>query len=534
METSHIPIKATGRFSQLICDYLDENKKLEQFYNNFPKIESFKDQIERKKISYSKEHRNILVNVLKDQYNGINVTEEVKKQLELIGKENTFTITTGHQLCLMTGPLYFIYKIISTINLCKQLKEKYPELNFVPIYWMASEDHDFDEINSFQFKNNYFTWKKDYKGAVGQLSLNDLQKVLDNFESILDNKIESIQIKSLIRKSYRKAKNLAEATFLLVNELFGKNGLIVIEPNNKKLKAQFSPFIKDELLNQKNHSEVIKQTELLKNIYGKNYSSQVTPRVINLFYLTKKYRYRIEKIDKGFSLIGTEKKFSKQEILELLDKHPERFSPNVILRPLYQEVILPNICYIGGAGEIAYWLQLKKMFDRNNVLFPSLLLRNSVLLYSEKQKNKTLKLNLNVTDLFLNREKLINQKIQQLSKINLDLSFLKKKLKKQFIFLKDLSDKTDKSFIGAVRAQEKKQINGINKLEKRLHKAQKRVYEDELNRLTHLHDQLFPNDQLQERNFNFFTFYHEIGHKMIPILLNALDPLATNFTLIKY
>ena len=174
------------------------------------------------------------------------------------------------------------------------------------------------------------------------------------------------------------------------------------------------------------------------------------------------------------------------------------------------------------------------MFDRNNVLFPSLLLRNSVLLYSEKQKNKTLKLNLNVTDLFLNREKLINQKIQQLSKINLDLSFLKKKLEEQFIFLKDLSEKTDKSFIGAVRAQEKKQINGINKLEKRLHKAQKRVYKDELNRLTHLHDQLFPNDQLQERNFNFFTFYHEIGHKMIPILLNALDPLNTNFTLIKY
>ena len=176
METSHIPIKATGRFSQLICDYLDENKKLEQFYNNFPKIESFKDQIDRKKISYSKEHRNILVNVLKDQYNGINVTEEVKNQLELIGKENTFTVTTGHQLCLMTGPLYFIYKIISTINLCKQLKEKHPELNFVPIYWMASEDHDFDEINSFQFKNNYFTWKKDYKGDVGQLSLNDLKR----------------------------------------------------------------------------------------------------------------------------------------------------------------------------------------------------------------------------------------------------------------------------------------------------------------------------------------------------------------------
>ena len=534
METKHIPIKATGRFSQLICDYVDKNKKLEQFYDIFPILESFKDQIKKKKKSFLKKQREILVNVLRNQYLGINSTEEVKNQIELIGKENTFTVTTGHQLCLMTGPLYFIYKIISTINLCKELKKKYPESNFVPIYWMASEDHDFDEIGSFQFKNKNFRWNKKYNGAVGLLSLEDLQVVLDDFESILDNKIESKQIKSLIKKSYRKANNLAEATFLLVNELFGKYGLLVIEPNNKKLKTQFTPYIKDELFNQKNHFEVIEQTELLKNIYNEHYSSQVNPRIINLFYLTKKDRFRLEKLDNEFSLIGTEKKFSKKEILELLIKHPERFSPNVILRPLYQEVILPNLCYIGGAGEIAYWLQLKKIFDRNNVVFPSLLLRNSALLYSDKQHKKIEKLNLKVTDLFLNRNNLIDLKIQHLSKINLDLSFLKKKLEQQFTFLKDLSDKTDKSFIGAVKAQEKKQINGIKKLEKRLFRAQKRVHKDELNRLTQLHDQLFPNDQLQERNLNFFTFYDELGDKMIPLLLDTLDPLTLDFTLIKY
>ena len=203
---SHIPIKATGRFSQLICDYVDKNKKLEQFYDIFPILESFKDEIKKKKKSFLKKQREILVNVLRNQYLGINSTEEVKNQIELIGKENTFTVTTGHQLCLMTGPLYFIYKIISTINLCKELKKKYPESNFVPIYWMASEDHDFDEIGSFQFKNKNFRWKKDYNGAVGQLSLNNLEKVLDDFESILDNKIESTEIKNLIKKVIEKQK----------------------------------------------------------------------------------------------------------------------------------------------------------------------------------------------------------------------------------------------------------------------------------------------------------------------------------------
>jgi len=534
MRKQNISLKDTGRFSQLICDYLSKNKNLQHFYGNYPNLENSQNQIELKKDSYSKRSRQILVNSLNTQYAKKSLKKEVSKNLKLLANENTFTVTTGHQLCLMTGPLYFIYKIISTINLCKQLKIKNPESDFIPVYWMASEDHDFEEINSFLFQDKTIQWKTESEGAVGNLPLTDLQKELDLFEAYLENHSDNNFIKELLEKSYRKAKNLSEATFDLVNQLFGDYGLIVIEPNKKVLKNLFAPIVKDELKNNTSFNKVTEQIDLIKKKYNKKYSPQVNPREINLFYLTSQGRFRIEKNDKGFSLNGGELDFTRDAFFKILEEHPERFSPNVILRPLFQELILPNLFFVGGASEISYWFQLKKNFDYYNLPFPSLLLRNSALIYSEKLKSKIDKLDLSMSDLFLKRNALINKKIRQISSIDLDLKFLKTKLNDQFNYLQTLANKTDKSFEGAVNAQLKKQMKGLDHLEKRLLKAQKRKLSDHVYRISLLHEQLFPNDQLQERISNFFTFYLEIGDKMIPSLINCLDPLNADFTLIEY
>ncbi|MDA7693590.1 bacillithiol biosynthesis cysteine-adding enzyme BshC [Flavobacteriaceae bacterium] len=534
MHTQHISIKDTGRFSQLICDYLSQKVNLQNFYGHYPSLKNAKNQIEQKSTHFSKEIRSVLVEVLREQYKPMAQTKGVSSNIELLGQENTFTVTTGHQLCLMTGPLYFIYKIISTINLCKQLKAEYPESNFVPVYWMASEDHDFEEISSFQFQDKKIKWNREAAGAVGELPLDDLQSVLDTFESHLGERPESEVVKSWLEKSYRKASNLSEATLHLVHELFGAYGLVVLEPNVPSLKKIFTPFVKEELLSQVSYDSVSHQITELITKYDANYKPQVNPRPINLFYLTPKGRYRIEKQNGIFVLQGTEQQFSESEFLQLLEKHPERFSPNVILRPLYQEVILPNLCYIGGGGEVAYWFQLKHNFDRLKIPFPMLLVRNSALLYSEKSARKISKLGLEPRDLFLDRKALIVKKVKENSEIDLDLNFLKVQLEKQFTYLQNLVNKTDSSFEGAVQAQEKKQLKGIQHLEKRLLKAQKRVLADQLQRVEVLHDALFPNDQLQERNQNFISLYMEIGSDFIPMLINTLDPLNPDFTLIEY
>ncbi|HMB64790.1 MAG TPA: bacillithiol biosynthesis BshC, partial [Eudoraea sp.] len=207
---------------------------------------------------------------------------------------------------------------------------------------------------------------------------------------------------------------------------------------------------------------------------------------------------------------------------------------NVIARPLYQEVILPNLCYIGGGGELAYWLELKSSFDAMKVPFPILLLRNSAMVITEKQHKKLEKLNIKTADLFLKQSSLINKKIREISNIDIDFSPQKEYLRQQFEALYDLAEKTDKSFLGAVKAQEARQKKGLEHLEKRLLKAQKRKLKDQVVRLTAIQNELFPNQSLQERHLNFSELYLEIGPQLIPVLLDALIPLQAEFLVLRY
>jgi bacillithiol biosynthesis cysteine-adding enzyme BshC len=224
--------------------------------------------------------------------------------------------------------------------------------------------------------------------------------------------------------------------------------------------------------------------------------------------------------------------FTQEEILRLLENHPEMFSPNVIMRPLFQEVILPNLCYIGGGGEIAYWLELKSFFDAVKVTFPILLVRNSVLLATEKQVKKADKLQLTWNDLFSKQKDFINKVTKTASQFPINLTEQKEQLHKQFENLFELASQTDKSFVGAVKAQEVKQTKGLENLEKRLLKAQKRKYSDILERATDLQNDLFPNKSLQERQANFSEFYLENGPDLIPKLISSLHPLEQNFGII--
>ncbi|WP_452232607.1 bacillithiol biosynthesis cysteine-adding enzyme BshC [Lacinutrix sp. MEBiC02595] len=531
MPTECIAFKKTNYFSSLICDYLEENKELQPFYNNFPKLENFKKQIEEKTASVKSESRIILSEALKKQYENTEVSVKTLQNIEDLKLDNTFTITTGHQLNLFTGPLYFLFKIVSVINLAAQLKQEYPESNFVPIYWMATEDHDFEEINYFNFKGKKVQWNRNASGAVGELSTEGLDDVFDVFTKELGSGKNAETLRELFQSAYLKHDNLADATLYLANALFAEYGLVIVEANTKDLKQLFVPYIEEELLNQtsfKTVSETNKRLEALSSVS----KIQVNPREINLFYLNKNLRERIVFEDEAYKVLNTDITWSKNEILKEVSDFPQRFSPNVIMRPLYQEVILPNLCYTGGGGELAYWLQLKDYFEVVKVPFPMLLLRNSALIKTEKQAGKLSKLNISNEDLFLKRDAFINKKVRQISNIDIDFSEQLKELQAQFKDLYTLAEQTDTSFIGAVAAQEKKQINGLQHLEKRLLTAQKRKLKDQVERMTELQNELFPNASLQERNTNFSELYLEFGEQLVPKLIEELKPLQGDFTII--
>ncbi|WP_417885621.1 bacillithiol biosynthesis cysteine-adding enzyme BshC [Zunongwangia sp.] len=535
MPTDCISYSETNYFSNLILDYLDQKEELASFYNRFPEIDNFKDQINEKEKNFSVESRKVLVESLHKQYNGFEVSEATLANIESLSKSTTFTITTGHQLNLFTGPLYFLYKIISVINLTKLLKKEYPSHDFVPVYWMATEDHDFDEINYFNLNGKKFQWNSSEKGAsidaVGYLSTAGLDEVFKLFSAEIGGGSAADKLKSLFQEAYLAHENLTDATRYLANELFKEYGLVIIGAQQPELKKMFIPYVENELVKQHSYKHTEKKTEELANL---GYNVQVNPREINLFYLNNGYRERIIKRDGKFYVHEKKIEWSKEDILSELHENPQHFSSNVMMRPLYQEVILPNLCYIGGGGELAYWLELKDYFEAENVPFPILLLRNSALLQSEKQQEKRTKLDISNKELFLQQHELINRKVRKISNIDIDFSPQKEHLVKQFQEMYDLAEKTDKSFLGAVKAQEVKQLKGLQNLEKRLLKAQKRKLKEEVSRIAELQNQLFPNQSLQERQTNFSEWYAEYGNELIEMLLNTLNPLEQNFKIITF
>ncbi|TVZ15055.1 bacillithiol biosynthesis cysteine-adding enzyme BshC [Maribacter sp. MAR_2009_72] len=531
MDIDCLPLDKTGYFSKLICDYIVEDVKLKPLYHRFPSIEGFKGQIEEKRKSFTTEQRTILYRSLNNQYQQVNASEQTRENIALLKEDNTFTIVTGHQLNLFTGPLYFLYKIISTINLAKELKTAFPENNFVPIYWMATEDHDFEEINYFNYKGLKFQWNKKAKGAVGHLSTEGLNEVFSLFANTIGDSKNAQDLKELFEASYLEHDNLTDATRYLANELFSQYGLVIIDGDDKELKKMLVPFMKKDIFEQIAFDKVSATIVDLEKL-SMDYTVQVNPREINYFYLADGVRGRIVESKGKYYVNDTELSFTKKELVHEMENSPERFSPNVIARPLYQEVILPNLCYIGGGGEIAYWLELKSTFQAMNVPFPILLVRNSALLIKDKQADKLARMKISKSDLFLKQSSLINKKIREISNIDIDFTPQKKALEAQFEALYDLAEKTDKSFLGAVKAQEVKQKKGLDALEKRLLKAQKIKLKDHVIRLTEIQNELFPRQSLQERNLNFAEFYLAYGKELIPMLVKALQPLSLDFTVI--
>ena len=430
---------------------------------------------------------------------------------------------------MFTGPLYFLYKIVSVINLTEELKTAYPEHNFVPIYWMATEDHDFEEINYFNFKDKKFRWNRENNGPVGRLSTENLDLVYEAFSNEIGIGNNANYLLDLFKKSYLEHRNLADATRYLANELFKNEGLVIIDGDDLELKKLFIPYVKDELINQTSFKKVSETIPLLEE-----YNVQVNPREINLFYIQDNLRERIVFENGNYKINNTSLSFSESEILTELEKNPENFSPNVILRPLYQEVILPNLCYIGGGGEIAYWLELKSNFEANKITFPMLLVRNSVLLVTEKQVSKLDKLNLTWDEIFMPQKVLSDNKTKEFSVFTIDFSEQKSILEKQFERLHQIALQTDKSFIGAVKAQKAKQIKGLENLEKRLLKAERKNHISKLERIFEIQNELFPNQSLQERTQNFSSVHTEISdyRSFIEKLLAGLHPLEQNFSII--
>jgi len=517
MKITEIDYSATGAFSALITDYLARDPKLAAFYHRYPELAAFGEQLKEKQ--FNPEHRAVLCQELARQYSTLaTVHPAVQQNLDLLAQPNTYTVTTGHQLNIFTGPLYFVYKIITTINLARQLQEAYPAYNFVPVYWMATEDHDFAEINHFNLFGKLYTWESEQKGAVGRFNLHDMEALLASLPAI----------DPVLTKPYRQQQNLADATRALTQAHFGEYGLVALDGDNPALKQLFAPVIQRELREQIAHEQVSQASEKL----AVDYKAQVISREINLFYLDQRLRERIVLEENRYKILNTDLSFSLDEIEKLAAEHPERFSPNVILRPLYQEMVLPNLAYIGGGAEVNYWGQLKSLFETFQVTFPMVLLRNSALYITKPNATRLQKLNLAVADIFKDTAALKKQITAQFEQKAISLAAEKDQVKTIFDQIEKLAAAVDGTLTKTVAAEAQKVQNALEVLEKKLVKANDAKYEIYFNQLANLKDKLFPGGTLQERVDNLLT-YAINNPNFIPELVAAFQPLDFRFTILE-
>lgn len=517
MKIYKVPLEKTGSFSKIFLDYLCQNENLRPFYSLFPSIDNLKLQIEQKK-SFEFSKRIFLREAINTQYSGIEKSAKFIENLKALASQDAFTITTGHQLNLFTGPLYFIYKIVTVINLCKKLSEALPGYKFIPVYWMASEDHDVEEINHFTIFNKKYVWETDQTGPVGRFHLHGIDNILD----------ELPEKSFTLERAYLHHKNLADATRFFVNELFGEEGLIVVDPDHPLLKKEMKKVLKEELFSQTSN-KAIEKTNVELRKYG--YEGQVFSREINLFYIEKKLRERIVMEDGRFHVLNTNYYFTDEEITNLIELHPEKFSPNVILRPLYQEMILPNLAYIGGPSEVAYWLQLKEMFDRYEVPFPIVMPRNFALVINKTNARKLQKANLDPADLFLELPHL-KEKFLMKNGHNLHvLTAEQEGIRKIFEDIRKKAEIIDQSLVAFVGAEETRVEKIMQNIEKRLKKSEEKNHDTAISQLESLKEKLFPGGGLQERTENFLSFYFN-DRSFLNTLLQSFDPLDFNMNIL--
>ncbi|MBK0380446.1 bacillithiol biosynthesis cysteine-adding enzyme BshC [Mucilaginibacter segetis] len=536
MDADCIDYKETGFFSSTVTDYLDNVPELRSFYSYRPDMQGFAELFEHKKVTTN---RDLLVQVLNAQYSKAggqnNATPAlpyagiVNANIRLLGADNTYTVTTGHQLNIFTGPLYFIYKIVTAIKLCRQLKAAFPDKNFVPVYWMASEDHDFAEINYTNIGGKKVHWWYEATGATGRINPDTMRQAINQYKGVLGLEGHSSELGEMVETAYTKFDKLADATRYLVNALFGQYGLVIIDADDHQLKQQFAPIMERDIIEQnsfKNINEAIGQLQQL------GVHAQVNPREINFFYLKDNMRERLVFEEGRYSVLNTDISFSEDELRQEIKSAPERFSPNVVMRPLYQECILPNIAYVGGGAEVVYWLELKSNFDFYGVDFPILILRNSGLVIRKDTAAKIAAMELNAADIFKPTDEIKSTWVKKHSSHDLTLNEEWREIQCVFEKIKLRSHKIDPTLEPSAAAVQARLKHALDNLEKKLVKAEKKNYHIRLEQIEHIKKDLFPKNSLQERTENFGLSYVKWGQFFIDELILNFEPLDFKFTVL--
>lgn len=516
---SEIPFSSLPGFSRLFLDYVNGVPELETLYDFRPDQKGYEYAIRRSQAIGI--NRTSLAAVVSQQYAA---TPDIlpKNLLEKLAQPSSCTVTTGHQLCIAGGPAYFIYKIASVIQLAAKLSKMY-NANVVPVYWMATEDHDVDEVRSTTMFGKKHSWNTTQEGAVGRLTTDDLGPYIEEIAGVLGSSPKALEMSAVLKKIYAPGKTIATATREFVHWLFG-DAIICIDPDSAELKKAAGGMFTDELQHSTAEKIVNETSVFLEN---KRYAIQVKPRNVNLFYLDGTSRKRIERQEDGrFILVDGSQIPTEINALEEVKTSPEKFSPNVVLRPLYQQIILPNVAYVGGPGELVYWLQYKQLFDHYRVAFPVLQPRFFGLQIAKKDFDWMHKNRVSVAELVSDFDESLKKKLADRAGEELSLENEQEILTLLRSTVAEKASRADATLRAFAEAEMKKAGDALKVVEVRMMRAIKQREEVFTSQFRKVRDKVLPENTLQERTENFLSLSVSTGIDVKELLEGELFPVS--------
>ena len=523
-----LPSGSAG-ISKIFNDYLYDFPKVRKYFSHdFHSLDSLHSHFPN--IQKSSEHRQKLVEILTEQNTKFGCGQRTLDNIRLLKDQHAFCVVTGQQVGILGGPLYTLYKTLTAIRLARELSAKFLEHKFVPIFWLEGEDHDFEEINNTLLltqenatvRIEYLPDNKPVEknlGAVGELILGkSIGLLFEQIEKSLQQSEFRDRVLSLAKSAYKEGHSLNSAFVIWMNSLLGgvgenpdaDPGLIYVSTNDKEAKRLLSPIFAKELEGFPQTSQlIIDQSAELE----KEYHAQIKPKAINLFLFHKGGRYLIEPRENDFSLKGTRHFLTKDELLRIATETPELLSPNVVLRPICQDTLFPTAAYIAGPSEIAYFAQLKSVYEYFDIPMPLIYPRMSATIVEQKLLNVLEKYELELVSVYESRDDLNARVVNYISEVSLEELFgsSKKKIEEILNEMKFGLNYVDSTLLDLLESTRDKIEHHIQILHEKAIAAQSRRHATAIKQIDRLVNTLVPGGTLQERELNILYFMNKYG-----------------------
>lgn len=521
-------------FQNLSLDYLYEFENVKRFFrHNFRDTDSYPEIIDQCSASENRADRTKVVQLIRDSYRGFQISKQTESNLNSLTSNKTIAVVTGQQLTIFGGPMYTFYKIITTVKLCRHLKEKFEDYNFVPVFWLEGDDHDYNEIasiNIFDLQNNLkkiqFGEEKepdDNRGSVGEIKLGDqiTSTINDLDESLRESEFKS-SVMDLIKNCYTPEDSLKSSFRKMLFEIFDEYGLIIFDPQTDGIKSLLKPIFSKEIDEFRTHTDqILTRSAELEDAYH----AQVKIKPINLFINEEGGRYLIEPVEDEFRLKGKRIRYTKEQLLSLIENTPERFSPNVLLRPICQDYLLPTAFYVAGPSEISYFGQVMPYYDIYDIPAPVVYPRASATILENPVASVLEKYDLNFVDSFLDEKDLNTKVLSEVADTDVEELFrsVDGEIEKIMLELKDKITDIDKTLEDTTNKTYQRINQSLTTLKDKTTKAQERQHDMVIRQLAKLRINVYPGESLQERKINFVHFVNKYGLDILKWIYSELS-----------